>query len=109
MVFRPFLTIDVIALIALTISFLIGLRLKFLMGKGKDTGPVKIILIIISINVLLGILLLLGGYQKLIGEYVNYVRLTDVMLMIIGITLAIALYKVYKDYKQLLKRHEPNF
>jgi len=107
-VFRPFLTADIIALITLTAAFFIGLKLRKLMGKGKDTEPVKLILIVIGVNILLGLLLLLGGYQKFIGEYANYSRLTDIMLMIIGIVLAVSLYQIYHSYKTLIKKHEPS-
>ena len=108
MAFRPFLTADIIALITLATAFFIGLKLRKLMGKGKDTEHVKLMLIVIGVNVLLGLLLLLGGYQKFIGEYANYSRLTDIMLMIIGIVLAISLYQMYNSYSKLIKKHEPN-
>lgn len=108
MPFRPYLTIDIIALAALAASFLLALKLKFLMGHGKDAAPVKIILIVILTNGLLGLLLLLGGYQKFIGSYANYNRLTDIFLMVIGLILTASLYKVYRDYKNLIKKHEPN-
>lgn len=105
---RPYLTMDIIALITLGISFFLALKLKRLMGKGKDTGPIKILLIVIAVNGLLGFLLLLGGYFKYIGEYINYNRLTDFMLMIIGIILLGSVYWFYRDYRKLIKKHEPD-
>lgn len=108
MIFRPYLTIDIIALIALAASFFLALKLRSLMGKGRDTAPIKLILIVIVVNGLLGLLLLLGGYQKYIGWYLNYARFTDIMLMVIGVTLSVSLYKIYMDYKKLIRKHEPN-
>ena len=106
--FRPFLTIDVIALIFLASSLVLTLKLKKLMGKGKDTGPVKILLIVAAINIILGALLLAGGYSKYIGSYIDYVRLTDISLMAIGIILTGSVWKVYTDYKKIIKKHEPD-
>ena len=108
MMFRPFLTIDVIALIFLVTSFFLTLRLKDLMGRGKDTGPVKLLLVVIIVNVLLGGLLLVGGTFKYFGDYLNYVRATDITLMISGMILTFMVYKEYKSYKALIRRYGAN-
>jgi len=98
---------DLIAVIFLGISFIITLRLRSLMGKGRDTAPLQLLLVVIAINLLLGISLLATVYQKYIGAYFNYIRLTDLMMLVIGITLTVSLYKIYRDYSKLLKKHEP--
>jgi phage-related holin len=77
------------------------------MGKGKDTAPVQLLLVVIIINFLLGVSLLAAVYQKYIKAYFNYIRLTDVMMLLIGIILTISLYKIYRDYSKLIKKHEP--
>lgn len=107
MAFRWYLTVNILALIFLGASFFLALALKKLMGKGKDTGPVKILMIVIILVGGLGLLLLAGGWFKYIDEWVNYARVVDVSLMTIGIILTIAVYKVYSDYKKLIKKHEP--
>jgi hypothetical protein len=98
---------DLIAVIFLGISFIITLRLRSLMGKGRDTAPLQLLLVVIVINLLLGISLLATVYQKYIGAYFNYIRLTDLMMLIIGIILTTSLYKIYRDYSKLIKKHEP--
>jgi hypothetical protein len=108
MIFRPFLTIDIIALVALAISFFMSIKLVRLMGKGKDAEPAKILIIVTVMNGLLGLLLLMGGYQKYLQDYLMYVRMTDIILMIAGIVLAVSIFKVYTDYKKLIRKHEPN-
>lgn len=108
MIFRPFLTIDIIALIALAISFFMSIKLVLLMGKGKDAALAKILIIVTVMNGLLGLLLLLGGYQKYMQDYMMYVKLTDVTLMIAGLLLAASICKTYLDYKKLIRKHEPN-
>ena len=107
MAFRWYLTVNIIALIFLGISFLLALALKRLMGKGKDTAPVKVLMIIIGLNGLLCLLLLAGGWFKYVDEWVNYARLTDMMIMIIGVVLTAAVAKIYLSYKKLIKKHEP--
>jgi hypothetical protein len=98
---------DLIAIIFLGISFIITLRLRSLMGEGKDTAPVQLLLIVIVINFLLGVSLLAAVYQKYIGAYFNYIRLTDLMMLLIGIILTFSLYKIYREYSKLIKKHEP--
>ncbi|HKZ50079.1 MAG TPA: hypothetical protein VJ110_03690 [Candidatus Nanoarchaeia archaeon] len=105
---HTFATIDAFALVFLGVSFILTLRLKKLMGEGKDTGPVKLLTTVIAVNFILGATLLLAIYQKSIGGYINYVRLTDVMMLVIGIVLTYSVWKIYKDYKKLIKKYEPN-
>ncbi len=104
---HPFATVDVAALFLLLASFVIVLRLHKLMGKGKDTGPVKLLLIVIAVNLILAFTLLAALYQKYIGAYFNYIRITDISIFIIGIILTVASYKIYMDYKKLVERNEP--
>jgi len=99
---------DFLALVLLVASFFLTLKLKNLMGEGKDTAPVQLLLVVISINFILGVSLLAAVYQKYIGAYLNYVRLTDIMMLIIGLVLTVSVYKIYRDYKKLVKKHEPS-
>lgn len=108
MAFRWLLAVNVIAMLALTASFYLGIKLRILMGKGRDTGPVRILIIIVAMNGLLGALFLVGGYLKYLGMFIDYVRLADVTIMVIGISLSILLYKEYKKSKKLVQRNEPN-
>lgn len=104
---HPFATVDIAALILLVISFVFILKLHNLMGKGKDTGPVKLLLIVIAVNLILAVTLLAALYQKYIGAYFNYIRITDISLFIIGVILAFSAYKIYRDYEKLVKKNEP--
>ena len=103
-----FATLDALALIFLGIAFFLTFRLRKLMGEGKDTAPVKLLTITISVIFVLCASLLATIYEKSIGAYLNYVRITDFMMFVIGIVLVISIYKIYKDYKHLIKKHEPN-
>jgi hypothetical protein len=105
---HTFAAIDAFALIFLGISFFLTMRLKKLMGEGKDTAPVKLLTAVIAVNFILGTTLLIAIYEKSIGGYINYVRLTDVMMLIIGVVLTYSVWKIYKDYKKLVRKHEPN-
>lgn len=107
MAFRWLLAVNVIALVFLVLSLFLTLALKNLMGKGKDTGPVKILMIVIILNVALGAVLLVGGWFQYINEWVTYARITDIALMLIGVILTGSVAKVYVDYKNLIKKHEP--
>ena len=102
-----FASISIAALVLIGISFLIALKLMNLMGKGKDTATVKILMITIVVNGILGLYTASAIYWKYVHEYVNYVRVTDMVLLLIGIILVTSLYKVYKDYKKLIKKNEP--
>lgn len=102
-----FATIDALALIFLLASLIITFRLKKLMGEGKDTGPVKLLLVVIGVNIILALNLLYALYAKYLHVYLNYVRLSDITLLAIGIILAVATYKIYQDYKKIIKKHEP--
>ncbi len=104
---HPFATVDIAALILLTISFIFVLKLHNLMGKGKDTAPVKLLLVVIIVNVVLALTLLAAIYQKYIGAYFNYIRITDISLFVIGAVLAFSAYKIYYDYEKLVEKHEP--
>src|SRR3989338_34813 len=97
-----FASISVAALILLGMSFVLAVRLMQLMGKGKDTAPVKILMITIATNGLLGIYSASAIYWKYVHNYVNYVRNTDIVLLAIGLIL-----KVYMHYARLIKRNEP--
>jgi len=103
-----FAIVDAIALVLLGLSFIQTIRLRKLMGEGKDTGPVKLLLIVISINVLLAASLLIAIYQKYIGSYLNYIRTTDIAMLAIGTLLVFAVTKFHFDYKKLIDKHEPN-
>jgi len=103
-----FATLDALALIFLGIAFLLTFKLRKLMGEGKDTAPVKLLTITISVIFVLGASLLAAIYEKSIGAYLSYVRITDFMMFIISIVLIYSVYKIYKDYKHLIKKHEPN-
>ena len=105
---HTFATIDALALILLGVSFFLTLKLKKLMGEGKDTGPVKLLTVVIAVNFILGATLLIAIYEKSVGAYINYVRITDIMMLVIGIVLTYSVWKIYKDYKKLIKKHEPN-
>jgi len=107
MAFRWLLTINIIALVFLGLSFLLAILLKRLMGKGKDTGPVKLLIIVIILNGMLGLLLLAGSWFEYLSDWVSYAVLTDVTLMIIGMIMTGAVWWVYNDYKKLIKKHEP--
>ncbi len=102
-----FATISISALILLGISFLLAIKLMRLMGKGKDTATVKILMTTIVVNGILGLYTASAIYWKYVHEYVNYVRITDIVLLIIGLILSVSIYKVYKDYAKLIKRNEP--
>ncbi len=102
-----FASISIIALVLIGISFLLALELRKLMGKGKDTAPIKILLTVIAVNALLGLYSVTALYWKYWHDYLTYVRISDVMLLIIGIILVTSLWKVYSDYKSLIKKHEP--
>ncbi len=103
-----FATLDILALIFLGIAFLLTFKLRKLMGEGRDTAPVKLLTITISVIIVLSASLLATIYEKSIGAYINYVRITDFMMCVVGIILAVSIYKIYKDYKHLIKKHEPN-
>ena len=107
MAFRWLLAVNILAVFFLGASFLLGFALKRLMGKGKDTGPVKLLLIVIILNGALGLTLLIGGWYQYLSDWVTYVRIVDVSLMLIGIVLTASIAWIYKDYKKLLKKHEP--
>jgi hypothetical protein len=103
-----FATLDILALIFLGISFFLTFKLRKLMGEGKDTAPIKLLTATISIIFVLGASLLAAIYEKSIGGYINYARIADFMMFVIGLILTISVYKIYKDYKHLIKKHEPN-
>ena len=103
-----FITLDALALIFLGIAFFLTFKLRKLMGEGKDTAPVKLLTITISVIIVLCASLLAAIYEKSIGGYVNYARIADFMMFVIGLILTISVYKIYKDYKHLIKKHEPN-
>lgn len=107
MAFRWLLTVNILALIFLGTSFLLGILLWRLMGKGKDTGPVKILMIVIVMNVILGSTLLIGGWFQYLKDWVQYARIVDISLMIIGLVLTASIAWVYNDYKKLIKKYEP--
>ena len=102
-----FATISIVALILIGVSFILALKLMNLMGSGKDTATVKILMITIVVNGILGVYTASAIYWKYAHEYVTYVRVTDIVLLLIGIILVTSLYKVYKDYKKLIKKNEP--
>ena len=108
MAFRWLLTVNILALIFLACSFLLGVALLKLMGKGKDTGPVKILIIVISLNVILGATLLIGGWFQYLNDWVQYARIVDVSLMITGLILTGSIAWIYNDYRKLIKKHEPS-
>lgn len=103
-----FATLDVLALMFLGIAFFLTFKLRKLMGEGKDTAPVKLLTVTISVIIILCASLLAAIYEKSIGAYINYVRITDFMMFIVGIVLLYSIYKIYEDYKHLIKKHEPN-
>jgi hypothetical protein len=98
---------DLMASIFLVISFILAIKLKVLMGKGADTSLVQLLLTVIAINFILGLSLLSAIYEKYISAYLNYIRLTDFMMFVIGLILMISIFKVYRDYSKLIKKHEP--
>ena len=102
-----FASISVAALILLGMSFVLAVRLMQLMGKGKDTATVKILMITIIVNGILGLYSASAIYWKYVHEYVNYVRNTDIVLLAIGLILVVSIFKVYIDYARLIKRNEP--
>jgi len=102
-----FASISIIALILLGVSFLLALKLKNMMGAGKDTGPVKILMAVIATNGILGAYSATSIYWKYVHNYVNYVRVTDFVLLVIGLILVVSIYKIYKDYTNVIKKHEP--
>src|SRR3989344_1288616 len=102
-----FASISIAALVLLGISFVLAVRLMQLMGKGKDTATVKILMITIATNGLLGIYSASAIYWKYVHNYVNYVRNTDIVLLAIGLILVVSIFKVYIDYARLIKRNEP--
>jgi uncharacterized membrane protein len=103
-----FAALDISALIFLGVAFFLTFKLRKLMGEGRDTAPVKLLTGTIAIIIVLGASLLAAIYEKSIGGYVNYARITDFMMFVIGIILTLYIYKIYKDYKKLIKKHEPN-
>lgn len=103
-----FAIMSIIALVLLFISFLFAIKLKNMMGAGKDTGPVKILMAVIVTNAILGFYSATSIYWKYIHDYVSYVRITDIILLVISIILLISIYKVYKDYTQIIQKNEPN-
>lgn len=103
-----FIALDAFALIFLGISFFLTFKLRKLMGEGKDTAPLKLLTVTIAVIFVLCATLLAAIYEKSIGGYLNYVRLTDFMMFVIGILLTVSIYRIYKDYKHLIKKHEPN-
>lgn len=105
---HTFASMSIIALILLIVSFLLALKLKNMMGTGKDTGPVKILMVVIATNGILGAYSASALYWKFWHDYVSYVRITDIILLIISIILVVSIYKVYKDYTSLIKKNEPN-
>ena len=102
-----FASISFIALALLFISFLLALKLKNMMGSGRDTGPVKILMAVIATNGILGAYSATAIYWKYVHNYVNYVRFTDIILLVISIILVVAIYKIYKEYTSVVKKHEP--
>jgi hypothetical protein len=98
---------DITASVFLLVSFILTLKLKMLMGKGRDTAPVQLLLTVIFINFILGLSLLFAIYEKYIGAYFNYIRLTDFMMLVIGVVLTVSVIKIYGDYSKLIKKHEP--
>jgi len=105
---NTFATISIIALVLLFVSFLFALKLKNLMGTGKDTAPVKILMTVIVVNAILGFYSATELFWKYQHDYVTHTRITDIMMLVIGIILSVSVYKVYKDYTHLLKKNEPN-
>jgi len=102
-----FASMSFIALALLGISFLFALKLKNMMGAGRDTGPVKILMAVIATNGILGAYSATAIYWKYVHNYINYVRFTDIVLLIIGIILVASIYKIYKEYTNIIKKHEP--
>ncbi len=102
-----FASISIAALVLIGISFLLALELKKIMGKGKDTAPIKILMTVIAVNALLGLYSATSLYWKYWHDYLTYVRVSDLVLLVIGVILVTSLWKVYLDYKTLIKKHEP--
>lgn len=98
---------SIIALILIGISFLLALQLKKIMGKGKDTAPVKILMTIVAVNGLLAIYSVVVLYWQYSHDYLTYVRISNIMLLVIGVILVTSLWKVYSGYKTLIRKHEP--
>lgn len=105
---HTFAIMSLIALILLVVSFILALKLKNMMGGGKDAAPVKILMITIVLNALFGIYSASSMFWKYEHDYVTHVRVTDMFLLLIGIIMVTYIYKVYRDYTQLLKKNEPN-
>ncbi|MFH0868998.1 MAG: hypothetical protein V1839_02100 [archaeon] len=103
-----FAVMSIIALVLLVISFILALKLRNMMGAGKDTAPVKILMITILLNALFGVYSASSMFWKYQHDYLTHVRVTDVFLLAIGIILVTYIYKVYRDYTRLLKKNEPN-
>ena len=103
----PFAIISLSAVVLIGISLLLALKLKRLMGKGKDTAPIKILMITIAVNGLLSLLSVTVLYWQYWHDYLMYARISNVMLLIIGIILVISLWKVYNDYSKLIKKYDP--
>jgi len=105
---HTFASMSIIALILLFVSFVLAVKLKNMMGAGKDTGPVKILMAVIVTNGILGFYSASSIYWKFFHDYISYVRITDLILLVISIVLVASIYKVYRDYTNLIKKNEPN-
>lgn len=100
--------INIVALILLIISLVFSFKIKQLMGKGKDAGPINLLLIVMGVILIMTISLLYTLTSKYLFSYVQYTLTMNLTLLVMGVVLSIMTYKTYIEYKQLLNKHEPN-
>jgi len=108
MAYSIFAYISLAAVALIGIAFALALKLKEIMGKGRDTAPLKILLTLIFTNGILAIYSASAVYWKYTHDYLTYVQITDVVLLAIGIILVISIWKIYDEYDGLVKKHDPN-
>lgn len=100
--------INIVALILLIVSLIFSFKIKQLMGKGKDAGPINLLLIVMGVILIMTISLLYTLTSQYLFSYVQYTLTMNITLLIMGFVLSIMTYKTYLEYKQLLNKHEPN-
>jgi len=105
MAYSIFAYISLAAVALIGIAFALALKLKDVMGKGRDTAPLKILL---TLNGILAIYSASAIYWKYTHDYLTYVQITDVVLLAIGIILVISIWKIYDEYGGLVKKHDPD-
>ena len=100
--------INIVALLLLLVSLWYSFKIKQLMGTGRDAGPINLLLIVMGVIIVMTVSLLYTLVSAFWFDYVQYAWTMNLTLLVAGIVLSIMTYRTHLEYKQLLRKHEPN-